>query len=123
MDQQNSGYVHTTLDTGYFVYTGPFNIFTLFTRNFQQLGVQIFVRLRLVRVNGTPKRTKFFNRSKICPVPCVRSLIVGNREVVGRQQGRIQGEGPRGPDPHPQPPSDLTLETKILTSTESYITF
>jgi len=39
--------------TGHFVYTGPFNIFALFTRNFERISILIF------GMYGTPKRTKF----------------------------------------------------------------
>lgn len=45
--------------TRHFVHTGWFNILALFTRNFELPGVRILVRLRWLRVNGTPKRTKF----------------------------------------------------------------
>ena len=56
---------------GHFIYTEPFNIFALFTRIFQHLGVLIFVRLRRFCVNA---RTS--NRSKFRPLPCERRLIL-----------------------------------------------
>ena len=40
--------------TGHFFHRGPFNIFFLFTRNFERLSVVISVRLRWFRMNGTP---------------------------------------------------------------------
>ena len=39
--------------TGHFFHPGPFNIFFLFTRNFERLSVVISVRLRWFRMNGT----------------------------------------------------------------------
>ena len=37
--------------TGLTVHTGPFNILGVFMRKFEQLSVEIFVRLRWFRVN------------------------------------------------------------------------
>ena len=39
--------------TGHFFHPGPFDIFFLFTRNFERLSVVISVRLRWFRMNGT----------------------------------------------------------------------
>ena len=44
-------------------------------QNFECLGVRIFVRLAWFHVNEKSKRTNL-PRSKICPVPCERSLKI-----------------------------------------------
>ena len=55
--------------TGYFVHTGLFDIFALFTWKYEQLSVYI-----LIRVNGTLNRTKF-NRWKFVRFPVNVALI------------------------------------------------
>lgn len=44
--------------TGLFVPKGPFNIFALFTPNFEQMHPKILERLRWFRVNQTPKKVE-----------------------------------------------------------------
>ena len=72
--------------TGQVVHTGPLNIWTLFTWNFEWLGIyKLFVRLRWFHVNGTTTIVNawIFYRLNIHPVPiasvgrvCYRDYII-----------------------------------------------